>query len=114
MTRVKKAVNALKSRKNILRRTKGFRHGRSTKERQAMEALLHAGAYSFAHRKDKKGDARRLWNVKISYTLKEMGTSYSKFMGALKKKNIELDRKILSTLATENPEVFKKIVELAK
>ncbi|MES3005158.1 MAG: 50S ribosomal protein L20 [Patescibacteria group bacterium] len=114
MTRVKKAVNALKSRKNILRRTKGFRHGRSTKERQAMEALLHAGAYSFAHRKDKKGDARRLWNVKISYSLKEMGTSYSKFMGALKKKNIELDRKILSTLATENPEVFKKIVESAK
>lgn len=114
MTRVKKAVNALKSRKNILRRTKGFRHGRGSKERQAMDALLHAGAYSFAHRRDKKGDARRLWNVKISYTLKEMGTSYSKFMGALKKKNIELDRKILSTLATENPETFKKIVELAK
>jgi len=114
MTRVKKGVNALKHRKNILKRTKGFRHGRSTKERQATEAIMHAGASAFAHRRDKKGDARRLWNVRISYVLKEQGTSYSKFMGALKKKNIELDRKILSTLATENPETFKKILELVK
>lgn len=114
MTRVKKGVNALKSRKNILRRTKGFRHGRSTKERQATEAILHAGAYSFAHRKDKKGDARRLWNVKISYALKEMGTNYSKVMGALKKQNVLIDRKILATLAAENPETFKKVVAMAK
>jgi len=114
MTRVKKGTNALKSRKNILRRTKGFRHGRSTKERQATEAILHAGAYSFAHRKDKKGDARKLWNVKISYALKEMGTSYSKVMGALKKQNILLDRKILATLAAESPETFKKVVAMAQ
>lgn len=114
MTRVKKGVNALKSRKNILRRTKGFRYGRSTKERQAIDALLHAGAYAFAHRRDKKGDARRMWNVKISYALKEMGTSYSKVMGALKKQNILLDRKILASLAAENPATFKKVVEMAK
>lgn len=114
MTRVKGGVNALKSRKNILRRTKGFRHGRSTKERQATEAILHAGAYSFAHRKDKKSDARKLWNVKISYALKEMGTSYSKVMGDLKKKNILLDRKILSLLAAESPATFKRIVEMSK
>ncbi len=114
MTRVKKGVNALKSRRNILRRTKGFRHGRSTKERQAQEAIFHAGASAFAHRKDKKGDARNMWNVKISYALKEMGTSYSKVMGGLKKKGILLDRKILATLATENPETFKKVVALAK
>lgn len=114
MTRVKKAVNALKRRRSRLLRTKGFRHGRSTKERQAKEAILHAGAYSFAHRRDKKGDARALWNVKISYALKEMGTSYSKVMGGLKKKGILLDRKILATLAAENPETFKKVVALAK
>lgn len=54
MTRVKKAVNALKNRKNILRRVKGFRHGRSTKEREANEAIFHAGAYAFAHRRDKR------------------------------------------------------------
>ncbi len=114
MTRVKKGVNALKSRRNILKRVKGFRHGRSTKERQAQEAIFHAGNSAFAHRRDKKGDARNMWNVKISYALKEMGTSYSKVMGGLKKKGILLDRKILATLASENPETFKKVVALAK
>ena len=114
MTRVKKAINALKRRRSVLRRTKGFRHGRSTKERQAKEAILHAGASAFAHRRDKKGDFRRLWNVKISYAAKELGTSYSKLMGNLKKKNILLDRKILATLVEENPETFKKIVAMAK
>jgi len=113
MTRVKKGVNALKSRKNILRKTKGFRHGRSTKERQAQEAIFHAGAYAFAHRRDKKGDARKLWNVKISYAAKSLGTSYSKLMGGLKKKGILLDRKILADLAATNPEVFKKIATMA-
>jgi large subunit ribosomal protein L20 len=114
MTRVKKGVNALKTRKNVLRRVKGFRYGRSTKERQATDAILHAGAYAFAHRRDKKGAARRGWNVNISYALKEIGTSYSKLMGDLKKKNILLDRKILSTLVKESPETFKKIVKMAQ
>lgn len=110
MTRVKKGVNALKSRRNILRRVKGFRHGRGTKERQAQEAIFHAGAYAFAHRRDKKGDFRRLWNVRISAALKELGFSYSKFIPALKKNGIELDRKSLSDLAQNHPMVFKKIV----
>jgi len=113
MTRVKKATNALKWRRNLLSRTKGYRHGRSHKERQAMEALMHAGAYAFAHRRDKKGAARRGWNVNISYAAKDLGTSYSKLMGNLKKKNILLDRKILATLSKENPEIFKKVVEMA-
>lgn len=113
MTRVKKGVNALKTRKNVLRRVKGYRYGRSTKERQAIEAISHAGAYAFAHRKDKKGDARRMWNVKISYALKPMGFSYSKFIGYLKKKEVELDRKVLADLSAKNPETFKKIVDLA-
>lgn len=113
MTRVKKAVNALKARKNILRKTKGYRHGRSTKERQAQEAIFHAGAYAFAHRRDKKGDARRMWNVKISYASKELGTSYSKLMGNLKKQNILLDRKILADLSANNKETFKRIANFS-
>lgn len=113
MTRVKKGVNALKSRKNTLRMVKGYRNGRGTKQKQAFEAISHAGTYAFAHRRDKKGDARRMWNVKISYAAKELGTSYSKLMGGLIKKNILLDRKILSTLALEAPETFKKIVAMA-
>lgn len=114
MTRVKKGVNALKGRKNVLSRTKGFRHGRKSKERQAWDALYHAGAYAFAHRRDKKGDRRKMWNVQISYGAKDLGISYSKLMGGLKKKGILIDRKILASLVTENPESFKKIVALAK
>jgi large subunit ribosomal protein L20 len=110
MTRVKKGVNALKTRRNILRQVKGFRFGRGTKERQAYEALAHAGAYAFAHRRDKKGVARRLWNLKINAALDKEGISYSKFVGALKKKGIALDRKILATLAEHNPDIFKKVI----
>lgn len=111
MTRVKKGVNALKTRKNILRKVKGYRHGRSTKERQANEAIFHAGTYAFAHRKNKKGDFRRLWNVRMSALLKDNGISYSKFIPLLKKNNIMLDRKILAELAEKHPETFKKILE---
>lgn len=114
MTRVKKGVNALKNRKNVLRKVKGYRFGRSTKERQANEAIFHAGTYSFAHRKDKKGDFRRLWNVRMAALLKQNGTSYSKFIPMLKKANIALDRKILAGLAENHPEVFKKVLESVK
>jgi large subunit ribosomal protein L20 len=114
MTRVKKAVHALKYRRTVLKATKGFRHGRSTKERMAVDALSHAGAYSFAHRRDKKGDFRRLWNVKINAALRPLGFSYSKFMGAAKKKSIGLDRKSLAHLAEFQPETFKKVVDLVK
>jgi large subunit ribosomal protein L20 len=114
MTRVKKAVHALKYRRSVLKATKGFRFGRSTKERMAVDALSHAGAYSFAHRRDKKGDFRRLWNVKINAALRPLGFSYSKFIGAAKKKNIGLDRKSLAHLAEFQPDTFKKVVDLVK
>ena len=114
MTRVKKAVNALKYRRNILKMAKGYRFGRSKKERMAQEAIFHAGSYAFAHRKDKKNDYRKLWNVRINASLRPLGMSYSKFIGALKTKNIALDRKILSELANNYPEIFKQVAEATK
>lgn len=114
MSRVKKAVHALKNRRKVLRQTKGFRFRRSKTERAANDALAHAGAYAFAHRRDKKGDFRRLWNVKINAALRPMGFSYSKFIGAAKKKNIALDRKSLAHLAEFRPETFKKVVDMVK
>ncbi len=111
MTRVKKAVNALKYRRKILKRTKGFRHGRKSKERAANEALLHAGAYAFAHRRDKKNDMRRLWTVKINAGLKPFDLSFSRFAGALNKKNIRLNKKILAETAASNPATFSRIVK---
>ncbi len=114
MTRVKKGVHALKRRRSVLKQTKGMRHGRSTKERQAKDALLHSGNYAFAHRKDKKSHNRTLWNIKINAGARELGLSYSKLIDSLKKKNIELDRKILSHLAENNPETFKRVLDKVK
>ena len=121
MARVKKAVHALKYRRTLLKKTKGYRFGRSTKERAASEAFAHAGKYSFTHRRDKKNDFRDLWIVRINAALSSttLGTSgqalsYSKFMGALKKKGIAVNRKMLSEIGAEHPETFKRIVALAK
>lgn len=101
----------MKRRRNVLKQVKGFRFGRKSKERQATEALLHAGTYAFAHRKDKKSDKRKLWTVKINASLRKLGTTYSQFIDKLKKKEIEVDRKILATLAEKNPESFERFVK---
>jgi large subunit ribosomal protein L20 len=75
---------------------------------------MHAGAYAFAHRKDKKSDRRRLWQVKINAASRAEGVSFSKLIGALKKKNVLLNRKMLSELAVEHPETFKKVLAHVK
>lgn len=113
MTRVKRGITANKTRRNVLKKVKGFRFGRSTKEAMAHEALVHAGKYSFAHRKDKKNDYRRLWTVRINAAIRPYGLSYSKFINILKTKNIEIDRKVMSDIADTKPESFKRIVEFA-
>jgi large subunit ribosomal protein L20 len=116
MTRVKKGVHALKNRRKVLKQAKGFRFRRGTNERAANEALAHAGAYAFTHRRDKKGDFRRLWNVKINAALRAINPeySYSKWMGAAKKKGLGLDRKALAHLAEFKPEAFKKVVAMVQ
>lgn len=92
--------------------TKGYRFGRSTKKRQAREAIFHAGKYAFAHRRDKKNDYRRLFNVRINAALRAIdeGLSYSKFIGVANKKGVELNSKMLATLAADFPEVFARVV----
>lgn len=101
---------AQKRRKNILARAKGYRHGRSKKERYAHEALMRAGKYAFAHRRDKKNDFRSLWIVRLNAAVRENGhKSYSAFMGAMKKGGYMLDRKTLAYLAAERPETFARI-----
>ena len=114
MSRVKRSKIAMKHRRNVLKRAKGFRFGRGSKEVEAKVALRKAGAYKFAHRKDKKNDMRKLWNVKMNASLRELGTTYSKFINILKTKNILIDRKIFATLAEHHPNIFKKIVEAVK
>lgn len=114
MTRVKRGVTSLKRRRKILKQTKGFRWGRKSKERAAREALLHAGLHSFHDRRKKKRDFRKLWQIKIGAASKYGSVSYSKFMGGLKKSNISINRKMLSALAENNPEIFKEILDEVK
>ena len=114
MARVKRGTTAHKRRKNVLKDAKGFRWGRSTKYRLAKEALQHAWQYAYRDRKTKKRNFRRLWQIQINAAARQQGISYSKFIDLLKKSNIEVDRKILASLAKEKPEVFKEILEKVK
>ncbi|MEK7630010.1 MAG: 50S ribosomal protein L20 [Patescibacteria group bacterium] len=114
MARVKRGVNAHKKREKLLRYTKGFRWDRKSKERAAKEALLHALRRKFKGRKEKKRDYRALWNTQINAAVRQEGLTYSRFMNALKKKNVKLDRKILSELAKTEKATFKKIIEFIK
>lgn len=114
MSRVKRGTISLKRRKKVLDAAKGFRFGRSRKERDAKVALMHAGVYAFAHRKDKKSDFRGLWMVRLNAALRPLGWSFSKFIGAAKKKGIELNRKMLSEIAQQDPKAFERIVAQVK
>src|SRR5271169_1253447 len=104
MPRVKRGTMANKRRAKVLKYTKGFRWGRKSKERAAKEALLHAWTHAYRGRKEKKRVFRQLWNVKINAAVREEGITYSKFIAALKKKDVILDRKVLADLAEHDPE----------
>ena len=114
MSRVKRGVTKLKRRRNVLAQVKGYRFGRSTKERNAKEAIAHAGRYAFRDRRTKKRLARNLWSVRINAAARPVGLSYSKLIGALKKSKITLDRKSLSALAKDYPEAFERLVKSVK
>jgi len=114
MPRVKRGKTANKRRKNVLKQTKGFRWGRKSKYRLAKDALYHALEYSYRDRKTKKRDFRKLWQNSINSACRKQGISYSRFMASLKKNKIELDRKILSELVQNHPQIFEKIVKEAK
>src|ERR1700747_3552063 len=114
MARVKGGKTSNKRRKNILALTKGYRFARSKKKRAAKEAIFHAGKYAFAHRRDKKNDFRKLWNVRINAGLDVLGhklstgkeLSYSRLIDAMKKKGVLVNRKMLAELAEKSPESF--------
>jgi len=113
MPRVKRGTIAHKKRERLLKLTKGYRWGRKSKERAAKEALLHALSRKFRGRKEKKRNFRSLWIVRLNAALRVEGTTYGKFVAALKKQNIALDRKVLADLAVNEPAAFKKVVEAA-
>lgn len=114
MPRVKRGVQHLKKRRKLMKRVKGFEAGRKNLLKLAKTADTKAGSYAYSDRRRKKRDFRRLWQIRINAAVRELGTSYSKFMGGLKKKEVILDRKVLSEIAVQEPKVFKKIVDFVK
>jgi large subunit ribosomal protein L20 len=109
MPRIKRGTHRIKRRKNILARTKGMMWGRKSKITLAKVAATKSGVNAYVGRKLKKRDNRALQQTRLNAALREMGLTYSKTMGALKKKGIELDRKVLSQIASKYPKVFAKI-----
>jgi large subunit ribosomal protein L20 len=111
--RVKRGVAHVKRRKNLLSVTKGFRWRRKSSIRLARQAATRAGQHAYRHRKLKKRDNRALWQVRINAAARENGLSYSQLIHKLSVAKITLDRKILSILAAEQPDVFAAIVKAA-
>ncbi len=110
MPRVKRGTLAHKKREKLLRKTKGFKWGRKSKERAAKEALLHSLSRSFRGRKEKKRTFRDLAKVKINAACRLNGTTYSRFIAGLKSQNIKLNRQVLSGLAQNHPEVLEAVI----
>lgn len=114
MPRVKRGTTKNKKRKNILAKTKGFRHGRKSKIGFAKEAISHAGEHSLRDRRKKKSIFRALWQTKINAAVKKHDLSYSKFISLYKASGIGLDKKILAEIAVKNPKIFTEIVNQVK
>ena len=111
MPRVKRGTHRIKRRKNILARTKGMMWGRKNKITLAKIAAVKAGWNAYRDRKLKKRDNRALQQIRINAAARLNGTIYSRLMSSLKKRKIELDRKILAELAIHHPNIFEKIVK---
>ena len=114
MARVKRAVNAKKSRRQVLERAKGYYGNKSRSFRAANEQVLHSGQYAFRDRRAKKGEFRSLWIQRINAACRQNDMSYSRFIAGLNAAGVEVDRKILADIAVRDAEAFAKLVATAK
>ncbi len=114
MPRVKRGTMHLKKRRRILKRAKGFQGNRKKKIREASTAIKKAGVHAYKGRKLKKRTNRRLWQVKLNAAVRAYDMNYSQFIDKLKKAKIELDRKVLSDMAENNPKMFALVIEKLK
>jgi large subunit ribosomal protein L20 len=110
---VKRGVHAKKKHKKVLDRASGYKGAKSRRYKTANEQVMHAMQDAYDHRKDRKGDFRRLWIQRINAAARQNGTTYSRFIAGLKAAEIEVDRKMLADMAVNDPEAFKQLVEVA-
>lgn len=114
MTRVKGSTVTRRRHKKVLKQTKGQHGTRHSLYRVARESLMKSLSYSYRHRRERKGDFRRLWIVRINAAARQEGLSYSSFIDGLKKAGVEVDRKMLADLAVRDPSTFSQLAAIAK
>ena len=114
MARIKRSVNALKKRRKVMKLAKGYYGSKSKHFRMAKQAVMKSGNYAFVGRKQKKRQFRNLWITRINNAVRAQGMNYSTFMNGLKKSGIELNRKMLSEMAINDPQSFAALVETVK
>lgn len=114
MARVKRGVPKRRRRKKILKLARGFWGSRSKLFRPANEAILHALWHSYRHRRQRKGEFRRLWIARINAASRQRGMSYSRFISGLKRAGVEVNRKVLADLAVRDDKAFTQLVDRAR
>ena len=114
MTRIRGGTTRRRRHKKILGMTKGHQGVRHRLFRRAKESMLHAQQYAFDHRRQKKGETRRLWNIRINAAARSNGITYSKLIHGLRLAGIEINRKMLSELAVSDGQAFSEIVQQAQ
>jgi large subunit ribosomal protein L20 len=114
MTRIKRGVVKKRRHKKLLKQTKGHKGVRHRLYRRAHESLIHALQYSYAHRRERKGDMRRLWNLRVNAAARANGISYSRLIHGLKLAGFAVNRKMLAELAVDDPDGFAKIAAQAR
>ena len=114
MPRVKRGVTTHQRHKKILALTKGHQGTKHRLIRRATESMLKSLSYAYAHRRQRKGDMRRLWITRVSAASRAQGLTYSQFIDGLKKSGVEINRKMLADMAVREPEAFTNLVTVAK
>jgi large subunit ribosomal protein L20 len=114
LPRIKRGITSHRRHKKVLALTKGHRATKHSLFKRAHESMLKALSYAYAHRRERKGDMRRLWILRVSAASRSQGLTYSQFMNGLKKARVEINRKMLADMAVKEPEAFANLVTLAK
>ncbi len=114
MPRVKRGVTAHKRHKKVLALTKGHRATKHSLYRRAHESMLKSLSYAYSHRRERKGDMRRLWILRVNAASRAQGLTYSQFIDGLRKSGVEINRKILADMAVREPDAFANLVTIAR
>jgi large subunit ribosomal protein L20 len=113
LPRVKRGVTSHHRHKKVLALTKGHRGTNHRLIKRANESMIKSLAYAYAHRRERKGDMRRLWIMRVNAACRAQGITYGRFMDGLKKSGLEINRKMLAEMAVREPENFSSLVEMA-